>query len=54
MRGALLVDRCKSLPDISIIFFKSSLKVMPAIYFLRLQNSLAQNFFHRRVPQSHF
>jgi hypothetical protein len=27
-----LVERCKSLPPISIIFFNSSLSVMPAIF----------------------
>ncbi len=31
-RGALLVERCRSLPPSSIIFFKSSLSVMPAIF----------------------
>src|SRR5690348_1944154 len=53
-RGALLVERCRSLPAISIIFFKSSLNVMPAIFLLRLQNGLAKNFFHRRQPRRDF
>ena len=33
-RGGLLVVTCKSLPPISIIFFKSSLSVIPAIAVL--------------------
>src|ERR1700735_380805 len=52
-RGALLVERCRSLPPISIIFFRSSLNVIPAIYFLRLENCFPHHFFHRRQPGSH-
>src|SRR5271155_686621 len=52
-RGALLVDRCRSLPDISSIFFRSSLSVIPAIFFSSLQYGLAQDFFHGRLPGGH-
>src|SRR6202161_3571777 len=49
-RGALFVERCKSLPCISSIFFRSSLSVIPGIFFSSLQNGFAQNFFHGRLP----
>src|SRR5271170_4637712 len=52
-RGALLVERCRSLPDISSIFFRSSLSVMPAIFLSSLQHGLAQYFFHGGQPGGH-
>src|SRR5580658_7356229 len=61
-RGGLLVVMCKSLPPISIIFFNSSLRVIPAIAVLLfsvhslafLQHSLAHHFFQSRLPRHHF
>src|SRR5437879_9759377 len=49
-RGELLVVRCRSLPPISIIFFSSSLNVMPAITRLSSQHGFPQNFLERGQP----
>src|SRR5207245_2846767 len=49
-RGELLVVRCRSLPPISIIFFSSSLSVMPAITRLSSQHGFPQNFLERGQP----
>src|SRR5215475_12837987 len=46
-RGALLVVMCRSEPPISIIFFSSSLSVIPDMPHLFLENGLAQNFVQR-------
>src|SRR5882724_614691 len=50
-RGALFVVMCRSLPPISIIFFSSSLNVIPAMARLSLQNRFPQYLFHRRLTQ---
>src|SRR5579862_1436926 len=43
-RGGLLVVMCKSLPPISIIFFNSSLSVIPDIVSPFLQHRFANHF----------
>ena len=52
-RGGLLVAMCRSLPPISIIFFSSSLSVIPAhpSDVRSLQNRFAQDFFECRQAE---
>src|SRR5437016_14118547 len=52
-RGGLLVVIWRSLPPISIIFFNSSLSVIPAIRHPQFYRTVSQDFFHGRLPARH-
>src|SRR5580704_15950056 len=52
-RGGLFVAMCRSLPPISIIFFNSSLSVIPAMSLFSsvLKYGFPQNFLESRMTQ---